>query len=97
VLLLDEIEKAQVDVFNVLLQFLDAREVSLQVTPEALDRLARLGHQREYGARHLRRTIQREIDNELSRRLLDGRVAPGQTVQVESVPTASSSRPPSSA
>jgi ATP-dependent Clp protease ATP-binding subunit ClpC len=61
---------------------LQAREVSLEVTPEALDRLARIGHQGEYGARPLRRTIQREIDNELSRRLLDGRVAPGQTVEV---------------
>ncbi|MGV9646111.1 hypothetical protein, partial [Streptomyces sp. NPDC003514] len=31
----------------------------------------------EYGARPLRRTIQREVDNQLSRLLLDGRIGEG--------------------
>ncbi|MGN6132525.1 MAG: hypothetical protein ACTHOK_19515, partial [Nocardioidaceae bacterium] len=47
-----------------------------------VDRLAELGHQREFGARPLRRTIQREIDNRLSRLLLSGEIRPGHRVEV---------------
>ena len=51
--------------------------------PQAVDWLARRGYQPEYGARPLRRTIQREVDNRLSRLLLDGRLAAGSRVAVE--------------
>jgi len=60
-----------------------AQDIALEFTDAAVDRLAELGHQREYGARPLRRTIQREIDNELSRALLRGEVRPGQRVVVD--------------
>lgn len=59
-----------------------ARELSLQFTPDAVDWLARRGHQPEFGARPLRRTIQREVDNRLSGLLLQGRLSPGQHVTV---------------
>jgi ATP-dependent Clp protease ATP-binding subunit ClpC len=49
----------------------------------AVDWLAERGYQPEYGARPLRRTIQREVDNQLSRLLLDGRVKDGDRVRVE--------------
>jgi ATP-dependent Clp protease ATP-binding subunit ClpC len=45
--------------------------------------LADRGYQPEYGARPLRRTIQREVDNELSRLLLDGRVEENGQVRVD--------------
>ena len=61
---------------------LHAQEISLEFTDAAVDRLAELGHQREFGARPLRRTIQREIDNALSSRLLNGDIQPGQQVEV---------------
>ena len=48
-----------------------------------MDWLAERGHQPEYGARPLRRTIQREVDNQLSRLLLDGRVREGGRVTVD--------------
>ncbi|MGV2922279.1 hypothetical protein, partial [Streptomyces alfalfae] len=41
------------------------------------------GRQRGCGARPLRRTIQREVDNRLSRLLLDGRLTPGSRVTVD--------------
>ena len=41
------------------------------------------GYQPEFGARPMRRIIQREVDNELSRRLLDGQISPGQEVTVD--------------
>jgi hypothetical protein len=60
-----------------------AQDVELELTPAAVDRLTQLGHQPECGARPLRRTIQREVDNELSRRLLQGSVRPGERVVVD--------------
>jgi len=51
-------------------------------TTEAVGWLAQRGFQPEFGARPLRRTIQREVDNKLSSMLLDGRLLPGQHVTV---------------
>ncbi|HZC41594.1 MAG TPA: hypothetical protein VE343_13035, partial [Streptosporangiaceae bacterium] len=48
----------------------------------AVDWLAEHGYQPEFGARPMRRTIQREVDNQLSRMLLDGIILPGQEVDV---------------
>ena len=62
---------------------LRAQDIELEVTTAAQDWLARTGYQPEYGARPLRRTVQRELDNKLSRYLLDGALAPGDTVNVD--------------
>ncbi|MDX3642090.1 ATP-dependent Clp protease ATP-binding subunit [Streptomyces sp. MB09-02B] len=59
---------------------LRARGVTIEFGEQAVDHLARHGHQPEYGARPLRRTIQREVDNPLSRLLLDGRLPSGSRV-----------------
>ena len=61
---------------------LHAQGVTLQITDEAMDWLADRGFQPEFGARPLRRTIQREVDNRLSSMLLNGRLQPGQHVTV---------------
>jgi ATP-dependent Clp protease ATP-binding subunit ClpC len=61
---------------------LHAQDVTLEVSAEALDWLAEQGHQPEFGARPLRRTVQRSLDDELSNRILDGRLSPGQHVVV---------------
>jgi len=61
---------------------LHAQAITVEFTTEAIDWLARRGFQPEFGARPLRRTIQREVDNRLSEMLLDGRLRPGQTVTV---------------
>ncbi|MCN9244352.1 ATP-dependent Clp protease ATP-binding subunit [Streptomyces sp. RY43-2] len=53
---------------------LHAQNIDVTFTEEAVDWLAQRGFQPEYGARPLRRTIQREVDNQLSRLLLDGRI-----------------------
>jgi ATP-dependent Clp protease ATP-binding subunit ClpC len=64
---------------------LHAQEVTLDLTTGAVDWLADKGFQPEFGARPLRRTIQRELDNRLSRMLLAADLAPGQTVHVDAV------------
>ena len=45
--------------------------------------LALTGYDAVYGARPLKRLIQREILNPLAMKLLDGSVQPGQTVEVD--------------
>ncbi|WP_030829258.1 ATP-dependent Clp protease ATP-binding subunit [Streptomyces hygroscopicus] len=62
---------------------LHAQGITLEFAPEAVDWIARRGHQPEYGARPLRRTIQREVDNRLSRLLLDGELSAADRVRVE--------------
>jgi ATP-dependent Clp protease ATP-binding subunit ClpC len=61
---------------------LHAQDVTMEITTEAIDWLAEKGFQPEYGARPLRRVIQRELDNRLSNMLLAADLAPGQTVKV---------------
>ncbi|WP_043512191.1 MULTISPECIES: ATP-dependent Clp protease ATP-binding subunit [unclassified Actinoplanes] len=62
---------------------LHGQDVTLELTTAAVDWLADRGYQPEFGARPLRRTIQRELDNRLSRMLLAADLAPGQTVTVD--------------
>ncbi|WP_030211965.1 ATP-dependent Clp protease ATP-binding subunit [Streptomyces sp. NRRL WC-3626] len=62
---------------------LKGRGIAVDFTDAAVDWLAERGHQPEYGARPLRRTIQREVDNQLSRLLLDGRIQEGDRVTVD--------------
>jgi len=56
------------------------QEMSLEVSDSALDLLAELGYEPEFGARPLKRVIQKEIINELSKEILSGKVSAGDTV-----------------
>ncbi|MFB3906863.1 MAG: ATP-dependent chaperone ClpB [Candidatus Eisenbacteria bacterium] len=62
---------------------LDARNVKLQVSAAAREVLAEIGYDPEFGARPLRRTIQREVQNALARMLLAGEIRPGQTASLD--------------
>jgi ATP-dependent Clp protease ATP-binding subunit ClpC len=62
---------------------LHAQDVTLEFTDAAVDWIADRGFQPEFGARPMRRTIQREVDNQLSRMLLDGQITAGQDVTVD--------------
>ncbi|MEU7089629.1 ATP-dependent Clp protease ATP-binding subunit [Streptomyces achromogenes] len=64
-------------------RLLEGQGVSVEFTRAAVDWLAERGYQPEYGARPLRRTIQREVDNQLSRLLLNGTVSEGGRVTVD--------------
>ncbi|MBO8187539.1 ATP-dependent Clp protease ATP-binding subunit [Streptomyces spirodelae] len=59
---------------------LHAQGVGLEITETAKEWLANRGHQPEFGARPLRRTLQSELDNQLSNMLLDGTAGSGDTV-----------------
>ncbi|TDB80858.1 ATP-dependent Clp protease ATP-binding subunit [Actinomadura sp. KC216] len=61
---------------------LRAQDVDVSFTTEAVDWLARRGYQPEFGARPLRRTIQRQVDDRLSDLLLAGDLRHGSHVEV---------------
>jgi ATP-dependent Clp protease ATP-binding subunit ClpC len=62
---------------------LHAQGVQLEVTDPAVRWLAEHGYQPEFGARPMRRLIQREVDNHVSRMMLDGRLGKGQKIVVD--------------
>ncbi|MHC3004929.1 AAA family ATPase, partial [Gordonia sp. GN26] len=59
------------------------KDMALEVTDRAKSLLAKRGFDPVLGARPLRRTIQREIEDQLSEKILFGDVAPGQIVLVD--------------
>jgi ATP-dependent Clp protease ATP-binding subunit ClpC len=81
---LDEVQLRQITtlVLEETTRRLHAQDITVDFTVEAVDWLAKRGFQPEFGARPLRRTVQREVDNRLSSMLLDGRLQPGQHVTV---------------
>ena len=56
----------------------------MQISEGALDFLAEKGYDKEYGARPLKRTIQRYLEDKLSEEILKGSVTKGQKVYVDS-------------
>ena len=61
---------------------LEDRRLTVGVTPEARAWLAARGYDPVYGARPLRRLMQKEIDDRLARAILSGEVRDGQAVRV---------------
>ena len=59
---------------------LEARHITLDLTPALIDHIAQIGYEPDYGARPLKRAIQKELETPLSRALLEGRVRDGQHV-----------------
>ncbi|MFI8381773.1 ATP-dependent chaperone ClpB [Pseudomonas sp. NPDC079086] len=61
-------------------QRLAERELSLELSDEALDKLIAVGYDPVYGARPLKRAVQRWIENPLAQLILAGKFAPGSSV-----------------
>jgi len=62
---------------------LNDKSMEIRVTKEAKERLANMGYDKAMGARPLRRVIQREIEDQLSERILFGSILPGQVMLVD--------------
>jgi ATP-dependent Clp protease ATP-binding subunit ClpB len=59
------------------------RQITLELTPAARDLILREGYDPAYGARPLRRTIQRMIQDPLAMQILEGKVLPGEHIRVD--------------
>src|SRR6202521_559910 len=68
-------------------KLLAERQITLELTPAAKELLLREGYDPAYGARPLRRTIQRLIQDPLALQILEGKVLPGQRIRVDRDPT----------
>ncbi|HEY8797604.1 MAG TPA: ATP-dependent Clp protease ATP-binding subunit, partial [Candidatus Dormibacteraeota bacterium] len=68
---------------NKLSKHLVEQQIIIEVTDAAKDLLAKEGYDRVYGARPLRRVITSRIEDQLSEHLLRGKIARGDTVQID--------------
>jgi ATP-dependent Clp protease ATP-binding subunit ClpB len=62
---------------------LDERHIALDLSDSAKEHLVRVGYDPAYGARPLKRTLQKELETPLGRLLLQGRIRDGRTVKVD--------------
>jgi ATP-dependent Clp protease ATP-binding subunit ClpB len=65
-----------------LLKLLSDRKIDLKFDGKALQWLANRGYDPVYGARPLKRVIQRSLQNPLATQLLEGKIADGDTIEV---------------
>ncbi|HEX3561080.1 MAG TPA: Clp protease N-terminal domain-containing protein [Pyrinomonadaceae bacterium] len=71
------------DTISILRARLGERHIQIELTPEAAQHLARLGYDPVYGARPLKRVIQKELETPIGRRILRGEIRDGRTVFVD--------------
>jgi len=82
-LTLEEIEQiADLQIADVASRLAD-RRIRIEVTPPARELIARRGYDPVYGARPLRRYIQREVETRIGRALVADDVRPGATITVD--------------
>lgn len=68
---------------HIVAKMLEKNEVLISATPEAIDHLADIGYDPSMGARPVKRVIQREILNELSRQILEERIKTSDTIIID--------------
>ena len=77
---LKQIVQIQIDQLSALLK---EKDIHLHVTPEAFDWIAEAGYDPQFGARPVKRVIQKQVLNELSKALLSGIIDTTQTVVMD--------------
>ncbi len=80
-------EEHLMDIVDIQVEYLRARlrdrHISIELTPEARRHLVRIGYDPAYGARPLKRVIQKQVETQLGLQLLEGKVRDGQSVLVD--------------
>ena len=69
--------------FKQLQTMLKAKDINLTASNEVIDKLADIGFNPQFGARPVKRVMQKEVVNELSKELLAGRVQTGQNLVLD--------------
>ena len=82
----EEIERIVALQLDQTVKMLRENGIQLSYTPELVSRIAEEGFDPEFGARPVKRAIQRGLLSELSRRLLEGSVSEGQSIIMDAAP-----------
>ena len=82
----EEIERIVALQLNQTVKMLRENGIQLSYTPELVSRIAEEGFDPEFGARPVKRAIQRGLLSELSRRLLEGSISEGQSIIMDAAP-----------
>ena len=70
--------------FNHLNKTLESKGIHLVLSPDGLNYLCQQGYEPEFGARPVKRVVQKELLNELSKQLLSGKLNKGDQIVIES-------------
>jgi ATP-dependent Clp protease ATP-binding subunit ClpB len=68
---------------QILEQRLKRMDMAMDVTEAALQKIAEAGYDPVYGARPLKRAVQQQIENPLSKQILEGRFGPKDTIRID--------------
>ena len=77
-----DMEKIVTIQLDLLAKRLHQRDVALSWTPEVLAHLEREGYEPAFGARPLKRYIQKEVINKLSKEILEGKIPPKSKIKL---------------
>lgn len=69
--------------FNGVMKMLQKNNIEIDITDSAVDKLAEIGYDPLFGARPLKRVIQREVLNQLSKMILGGKLLPNERIVVD--------------
>ena len=69
--------------FNGVKKMLEDNNISISITEDAIDKIAEIGYDPLFGARPLKRVIQREVLNQLSKMILAGKLLPNESILVD--------------
>jgi ATP-dependent Clp protease ATP-binding subunit ClpB len=69
--------------FNSIAKMLEGNDITLRITDEAIDWLAQLGYDPQFGARPLKRVLQKRVLNELSKQILAGTIHKEDLIEID--------------
>ncbi|BDS14165.1 ATP-dependent Clp protease ATP-binding subunit [Aureispira anguillae] len=79
----EEIKKIMLLMFKSTKKRVKRQGYDIELSPKAIELLAEKGYEPQYGARPMKRVLQREVDNELSKHLLSGEFDLGDLIYVD--------------
>jgi ATP-dependent Clp protease ATP-binding subunit ClpB len=82
----EEIHKIMELLLKKVVKMLDKQGIGLKMSEAAKDLLSGLGYDPQFGARPMKRVLQKEVTNELSKMVLSGEFGPGDTIYIDTDP-----------
>ncbi|HRH03829.1 MAG TPA: ATP-dependent chaperone ClpB [Bacteroidia bacterium] len=79
----EEVKRVVEIQFGIIAKMMKENHVNMEATPEAIDWLAQLGYDPQFGARPVKRVLQKRVVNELSKQLLAGKVQPDSDIMLD--------------